>query len=301
MNPEHLKTFIAVVETKKISAAAKTLNLSQPAVTTQIRQLETFLGVRLFQRSVKGMKLSDKGEKLLIYAREILQLCDKAVSNIAKKEALSGELNLVASSTIGNYILPPILHAFSLIYPKVAIKLQIGNTNDAIKQLLKNQASVGLIEGACSERSLFFKTFIEDEVILLASPLLSQSIKKMSHLKSMPFIFREQGSGTRFLMEKKLKELGISIPSRTIELGSSEAIKTAIMDSLGLSFLSKHIVQKECLSGQLIPINMKGLQFTRPFQWVLNQKTPSGLAKHFFNFANANYRQHSLLSQNYVI
>ncbi|RAP39148.1 LysR family transcriptional regulator [Candidatus Marinamargulisbacteria bacterium SCGC AAA071-K20] len=286
LNASLLSTFVCVVEQKKVLTASKVLNLTQPAVTTQIRQLESHLGVVLFTRSVKGMVVTSAGETLYSYAKDILLLVDEAVTEVSKGSKLKGTLSIIASSTIGSYVLPSILHQFSLEYPDLKITLELGNTQDVIGSILKGKHFMGFIEGVSNHPPLTFKPFLEDELIMVSSPLFRKKVKTIKDLEKLPIISREYGSGTRAIIEQRLKDLGLSIKKMKsqFEFGGTEAIKSAVMDNLGVSILSKFAVRSELQSGRLVALPFKGLILSRDFQWVMNSKDLTGINKLFFEF-----------------
>jgi LysR family transcriptional regulator, transcriptional activator of the cysJI operon len=289
LNSSLLATFVCVADQKKVLAASKVMNLTQPAVTTQIRQLESQLGAILFTRSVKGMMLTPRGEKLYRYSKEILSLVDEAVTEVSKDSKLKGVLSIMASTTIGSYVLPRILHQFSLKHPELVIKLELGNTTEVMETILNGKHSLGLIEGVAGNPALDFKTFLKDELIMVASPLFSKKIKSLKDIEALPIISREHGSGTKSIIEKHFKELGLNTKKMIsqYEFGGTESIKAAVMDNLGVAIVSKFAVHSELQSGRLVPVPLKGLVLTRDFQWVTSSRDLTGINKLFFEFASS--------------
>src|SRR6185436_684927 len=139
-DPGLLVSFLAVHDAGRISAAAKVLHLSQPAVTAQIRRLEDALGVPLFTRSVRGVTPTEAGHRLVDHARAIERLIADAVTQIAGEPALGGELVVASSTTIAAHVLPPLLAEFRRVHRDVALRVQVGNTEDVLDSVRRGRA-----------------------------------------------------------------------------------------------------------------------------------------------------------------
>lgn len=272
-----LRTFYTLSNEKSFSATANILYLSQPAISHQIHTLEKYLETRLFDRIKGEVSLTPAGEVLLRYARDILGLYQKAEKEIADlTQASHGRLVIGASTTIGQYLLPTILGKFKEQYPKVDIFLTNANTKEITAQLLNNLIDLGLVEGPVNHKDILVEKFMEDELIVIA-PLIHrwQEGKEIEQeeLKKEPIILREQGSGTQKVIEKILEEAKIKRSDLNIkmELGSSEAIKSAVEAGLGIGIISQWAVLKEKKLNSLKTLRINGIRFKRDFTIILKQ------------------------------
>lgn len=210
---------------------------------------------------------------MLGYAREILNIhrvAKRAVSDLV--DLVTGDLTIGASFTVGEYVLPRILAGFTRRYPDVKFTVTIGNTEFVHEHAREDSIDVGLVEGAINDPHLEIKRFLDDELILIASknnPLAGTTISPKdiaTKLKDIPFIIREEGSGTRLAMDKALAKLNYR-PPNLIVLGSTQAIKESVEANLGVSLLSKWTLRKEIKLGSIKPIRYND-PFIRGFYLV---------------------------------
>lgn len=275
MLSNELLIFIAVAEEKNIFRAAEVLNLPQPDLSRHIQALEEYYGAVLFEKSGKGVELTPAGSALYTHAREILDLhraSRKAVADIV--ELVTGKLTIGASLTIGEYILPRMLAAFSQRYPKVNYSVIIGNTEFIHERALEGSIDFGLVEGHIEDKQLEVKEFLKDEMVLIVSKQHFLAKKKYvirEDLEAVTFVMREEGSGTRLALEEVLKEISLK-PEKIITLGSTQAIKEAVEAGLGISFLSKWALRKELQLGTLKAVRVKDLNITRGFYLIRHKE-----------------------------
>ncbi|MFD1453074.1 selenium metabolism-associated LysR family transcriptional regulator [Oceanobacillus sojae] len=271
MNYEKLKTFIVVAEKKSFSEAAKLLFVTQPTITAQIKALEEELSTKLFERTTKKVSLTQSGIILMNYAKEIVRLNDTARKEITEIEnTVYGELSIGCSFTIGEYIMPEFLKQFKDMYPLIQIKVDITNSNNIISDIKDQRVDVGLIETPIDDSEIVVESFLEDELILIASPLSFSSenpVISVDELKSLPLIVRERGSGTRAVVNQYLNQSGVREEDLNIvmELGSTEAIKAAVEAKLGISITSKSAIKKEQKLNLLTAYKVKDVSFYRFF------------------------------------
>ncbi len=171
MNFNHLAIFLAVAETGNLTRAAERLHISQPAVSKQLRELEKSLGMALFHRLSKGVRLTEGGEVLLDYARQIFALeheAERALNELRHLER--GHLSIGASTTIGVYLLPEICAQFRAAFPGIEVNLEIANTQEIQKRLLNNELDLGLTEGFITSPEIQAEILGEDEIIAIAAP-----------------------------------------------------------------------------------------------------------------------------------
>jgi DNA-binding transcriptional LysR family regulator len=246
--------------------------LTQPAVTLQIKALENDLGVRLFDRAFGRISLTRQGSVLLTYASKIAALVADVEQELGCNEGkVSGDLPLGVSTTIAQYVLPRLLAAFLAEYPGVQFSLHTANTSEIVKLLLDSKVSVGLIEGPARNPGVRTEPFMKDELVLITNPDF-----KSDHLLGNQFIastvlMREQGSGSRRVVETALEQAGFKLKSfkKVMDLDSTEAIKSAVEAGLGVGFVSRWTISKELELGVLKVAQVDRVRATRDFSLVL--------------------------------
>ncbi len=284
-----LKVFRTVAQQLSFRKAAEHLFISQPAVTLQIKALEEDLGVRLFDRAGNRISLTVQGTCLLRYAKRMEALVAEAEQELAKGEGQSsGELALGVSSTIAQYVLPRLIGAFLLENPRVRLTLQSGNTEHIVRLLLDGHIALGLIEGPARHREVRTEPFMEDELVLIAPGYSEMHRLAREQLRSTTLLIREQGSGSRRVVEMALGRAGIKTKNfaTVMNLDSSEAIKSAVEAGLGVGFVSRWAITKELELGTLRIVEIPGLRVTRSFTLVRRTgPVPQGPAGSFRTFA----------------
>ncbi len=283
-----LQVFCEVATQQSISNAAKRLCISQPAVTQHIKLLEETFKTPFFIRSRHGMTLTEAGVILLGHARQVAALEEKVTEKLHQPhQPFYGRLRLGTSNTITQYYLPKILAHFKKQHPNVTIEILGGNSTSTIGSLLDHRIDIGLIEGPCRRRDLRVRPFFEDEIVAIASPKNLLSKKRSVSLKELrdaPFIFREQGSGTRQYVEEHLQQIKIPIKQLHIiqELPSTEAIKRVVALNMGLGFVSRLSLSQEITNGTLSVLNIPRLKIHRHFSTILSLgPDPIGLRQIF--------------------
>ena len=287
LDPTLLPTLLAVVDTGRISAAAKVLHLSQPAVTAQIRKLEESLGTALFVRSVRGVVATAAGERLAGYARSIQRLIEDASLSVAGANEVLGDLVLTASTTIAAHVLPPVLANFRARYPRVSIRVEVGNTERVLSSITDRHAPLGLVEGHARAAGVRLESFVDDEIVPIVGYGARFRVRSINDLVSVPILWREPGSGTRSVLDRALRRAGIRrkpLPM-DVELGSTEAILNATAAGLGVAFVSRWSMQAHLTATRVAVI--PGLDFVvhRTFHWALPTGGVRGAAARFYAFA----------------
>ena len=289
-----LKVFRAVAGHLSFRKAAEQLFLTQPAVTLQIKALEDDIGVRLFDRSAGRISLTRQGSILLSYANKTAALVAEAERELADDDAQSsGELSLGVSSTIAQYVLPRLLGAFLAEYPRIQVLFHSGNTAEIVRLLLDGKAALGLIEGPARDKGVRAEPFMEDELVLIASRGFELDRLSGSYLVENCFLMREQGSGSRRVVESALEKAGIKLKSfrKVMDLDSTEAIKSAVEAGLGLAFVSRWAITKELELGTLRIASVDGVKITRQFTLISRTgPEPQGAVAAFRAFTRAHSR-----------
>lgn len=281
MEDHKLRVFCTVAETKSFSKTSEIVHLTQPAVSLQVQALEEIYETKLFDRSSSTVSLTPSGEILYKYAKEILALYASAEKVMGEITSLvKGSISIGASSTIGNYLLPAVVTDFRKTHQKIKIHLLVGNTKRVIELLNSGNIDLGLVEGEVTRQKMVVEKLIPDELLLVVPsghPWAKKKEVPISEITKEPFILREAGSGTRQIIEKFFAKHGISPNEMKISmvLGSTEAIKSAVENGLGISMLSRWAVRKESKYGTLNLLRIKEEKMLREFSLVVNKNTVS--------------------------
>jgi DNA-binding transcriptional LysR family regulator len=293
IDPRLLPTFLAVFESGRVSAAAKALHLSQPAVTAQVRKLEDELGAPLFVRSAAGVTPTAAGERLAGYARTVQRLLGEAAVAIAGGEEPAGELDLAASTTIAAHLLPLVLARFRASHPTVRVRVAVGNTEEVIAQVKRGRVPIGLVEGHARASGIHLERYVDDEIVPVSGVRAGSAIfrvRKPGDLAHVPILWREPGSGTRAVVERALRRAGIRrVPlAIDLEIASTEAILGAAMAGLGVAFASRWAIQTHLASGRLALLPGLDLVIRRTFRWATAAGALTSIARAFHDFAQRN-------------
>lgn len=287
LDPSLLPTFLAVLDAGRISAAARAVHLSQPAVTARIRRLEESVGAPLLLRSVQGVRPTPAGERLAGYARRIGRLVEEAERAVGSAQAKSGKLRLGVSTTIAAHVLPPVLGRFRERHPGIELQLQVGNTGEVIEGVREGAFPLGLVEGLKRASGVRLVPWLDDELLPVVAPQASWALRSPADLESVPLLWREPGSGTRAVLARALKAAGVRTrPARhDLVLGTSEAIANAAAAGLGLGFLSRWSLGPYLESGRLRAVPALGLDVRRTFHWAQPAAGLGGIEAEFVRFA----------------
>ena len=269
-----LHVFRIVAEQLNFTRAAARLHISQPAVTQHIKLLEEHYGLPLFRRAPEGISLTPSGCDLLEHARTVERLDERVEQEIrSRRGVLSGHLQLGASSTVSQYLLPDWLVRSRLLWPRLALEVMTGNTEEVIDAVLGRRIDLGLIEGLCRRADLSTETFLRDEMVCVAAPshrLAAKAKPTLREVVAEPIIAREPGSGTREIVEEALAARKISLSRLKIdlELSSSEAIKSVVAAGHGIAFLSRFTVARDLAAGRLRILPIPGWKVSRALRFV---------------------------------
>ena len=277
--------------------AAEVLHLSQPAVSQHIRLLEEEAGVQLFDRARSGghgsqISLTEAGRVLLGYAIRAAETIAEARRALAAlNDEAEGELKLGASTTVAQYVLPRILGAFTRQYPQVKLSLMSGNTEKIVEAVAEKKVAMGIIEGPAMRRDVKAERMVKDEMVLIVSPNHAWAGRKTvaaAELARVPMLLRERGSGSRRVVERALKRVGLPLRSLKVamELDSTEAIISGVEAELGVGFVSRCAVEKVLRLGSVKVVRVDGLEILRDFSFIrLAGAEPAGAAAAFQRFA----------------
>lgn len=293
MNLNHLAIFHAVAQEGSITLGAERLHISQPAVSKQLQELEKSLKTPLFDRLPRGVRLTDAGQLLDRYARRLFALEAEAEAALADLRGLDrGRLAVGASMTIGGYLLPDVLARFHRQHPGIELHLEIANTDEIQQRLLEGRLDMGLTEGFLEHPELEAEEFWEDEMVVIAPPdhsLVREAPGTAERLCREPFVMREEGSGTRAVVERAFAERGLRLRP-IMALGNIEAIKRAVAAGAGIAMVSALTVGLERESGRLALVAVIDLCVRRPLHRLyLRGKHQSRAAQAFSAVLDAHY------------
>ncbi len=286
-----LKIFCKVVELKSFSKAGESVHLSQPTVSSHIKDLEDHFGTRLVDRMSRRVLPTKAGELLYDYAQRLIALRDSAEAAMAEFSGkIKGHLTIGGSTIPGGYLLPRIIGLFSRRYPDVRISLKVADTSEILSKILDGHIEAGVVGAKSSDKLLNQIPVLADEMCLVIPgdhPWARRQRVKIKELFCEPFIIRELGSGTLRSVEKQLHRKGYAITDFNIvaEMGSTEAVRQAIKNKVGLSILSAIAVADDIQAGHLKAISIEGLDLKRSFYLTIHkQRTLSPLCSTFVEF-----------------
>ena len=286
-----LNIFCKVIELKGFSKAGNAVHLSQPTVSSHIKDLENHFECQLIDRLGKKAVPTKAGELLYRYAHKLIALRDEAESAMAEFHGnIKGRLVIGGSTIPGEYILPKHIGAFMVDYPKVSISLEIGDTDKIIQDVLSGFLELGIVGAQTSNKDIYQEKLIEDEMKLIVTANHKWGRKKTISpelLHEEPFILREPGSGTLKSINLSFNEKGFSVGDLNIiaEMGSTEAVIQGIKSHVGVSILSTIAVAEELKSGSLKALTVNKLNLTRSFYLITHKhRSPSPLCKTFMAF-----------------
>jgi LysR family transcriptional regulator, low CO2-responsive transcriptional regulator len=282
-----MRVFAAVARSRSFTRAARELHLTQPAVSQQIKLLETEVGLPLLEHVGRQIHLTAAGDELLRYASQVTELLREAGESLDAMRGLKrGVLKLGTVST-AKYFAPSLLSAFAPAYPEVTIRFTVGNREEIIQQLALNETDLVIMGRPPKELITVAEPFAKHPLVIIASPnhpLAGKRRIPLQRLSSENFIIREEGSGTRAAMEHVFGKQGVTIHA-SMEVSSNETIKQAVMAGMGISFISIHTVALELAVGKLVTLNVTGLPVIRDWFVIhLRDKRLSPIAAAFRSF-----------------
>jgi DNA-binding transcriptional LysR family regulator len=253
-----LEAFVQVAAHHSFSRAAEALHLTQPSITARIQALERELGEQMFERSGRGVRLTDAGTTFLPYAERMLQMLGEAKESVEEVHSLqAGSLRLGSALTISTYVLPRILRTFHSRYPGVEVMVYTGRSEQVLNMLLSDEVQVGLV------RSLIHPDvetvdLYDDEVILVANPdhpFAANRQATIEEVSSQPVILADRGSSYYGLIHGLFRQAGV-VPNVAMELDSMEATKRMVEEGLGIALLPRVCLERELKQGLLAEVTI---------------------------------------------
>lgn len=254
MNPDYLKTFVAVAELRHFARAANACNLSQPAVSHQIAQLEAEAGAKLLNRAPRRVSLTVAGEVMLEEARHILAAIDRARERMHEvTSGAVGRIRLGASATPGLYLLPPLLTGYRAANPAFEMQFHIGSLDDITERVIRNDLDMAVIAGRPPTGELRSKVLVRDELLAIGAPGTTSPLTRRA-LEQLTWILREEGSTTRREVDAWFHRHAV-VPANAMTFDGPDAVKRAVMAGLGISIVSKLTVNEELDSHRLVALD----------------------------------------------
>lgn len=291
MSDFRLKVFLSVARNLSFTKASQELFITQPAITKHIQELESLYKIRLFERLGNKIVLTKAGELLQEHSERILEDYKRLdyEMHLLHNEC-SGELRLGASTTISQYVLPPLLARFIEKFPQVSLSLLNGNSRDVENALQEHRIDLGLVEGIIRLPNLKYTTFLDDELVAVVhthSKLAKLDEISVYDLYNIPLVLRERGSGTLDVLETSLLRHNIRLSDLNIKmyLGSTESIKLFLENTDCMGIVSVRSISRELAVGLFKVIDIKYLEMEREFSFARLQGEESGLSQVFMQFA----------------
>jgi len=291
MADRRLQVFHTVARLLSFTKAAETLHMTQPAVTFQVRRLEEYFNTRLFDRTHNRIRMTEAGKKVYEYADRIFEFYAEMESAVREMTGdINGTLTIGASTTIAEYMLPTLLGDFKDHYPEITIHLKVSNSDGIVFMVENNTIDLGVVESSVGNKNLVVENCKRDKLVAIVPPghpLEGKRTVGFSELLEYPFICREEGSGTRGVIDNSLRQLKHSNAALKIamELGSPEAVKGAVEAGMGVSVVSRATIRKELRLNTLVELNLDP-PLDRPFSFVhQKQKFRSRAMEELLEFA----------------
>ncbi len=284
------KLFISVAENLSFSKAAADMNISQPAVTRHIRELEERYNINLFERKGNKIYLTKPGEKVYNTFKEIARQYRELDFEIGQMhDSIEGEFKIGASSTISQYLIPKAIASFHKRYPRLQIFLMNGNSFEMEKALLNNQVDMALVENVSSQSGIRYRNFLDDELIVVTgahSVYAKREEISKDDLFQIPIVLREQGSGTLEVIKDAFTKQNIDFEklNTLIHLGSTESIKNFLADFDGLAIISEKAVTTEFYLKTLVKLKVSGFTIPRKLRLAYKLGHKSRQVELFENF-----------------
>ncbi|WP_219413491.1 LysR family transcriptional regulator [Pseudonocardia nigra] len=266
LNLHRLWIFLQVLDCGGFSAAAQKLYMSQPSVSGQVRQLEQSLKATLVDRSGARIRPTAEGEVLAEHARRIFLLADEAIAAIQQVQGLAaGRITVAGTSTVGTYLLPPLIARFVREHPDIEHGLQVGNGEQVQRWLLDGEVGLAVLAGRPNAPQLVVEPMFSDRIVLIGRPdhPLAGRVVAPSELASERFLLREHGSATRLLQQTELERWDLA-GATTADMWGPETLKQAVSAALGVSLISEHAVARDTALGALAVIDVRPAPPARP-------------------------------------
>ncbi|MFN2628083.1 MAG: selenium metabolism-associated LysR family transcriptional regulator [Gaiellaceae bacterium] len=292
MDTRQLAAFCAVVERKSFSHAAERLGVTQPAVSLQIRSLERRLGRQLLDRSGRRVEPTEAGLRLYRNAQRLLALEEQLFSELEEEGdgALTGRLEIGASSGPGGTVLPMLLCEFQRRHSAVHVALSVSDTQRVVDQVARRELELGVVGAARRHRAVVFEPFFRDEVVLACPPGHPFAGRELTldDLREEPLIVMQEGAGVRQVIEDELRGVGVRLRDLRVgmELGLQESVHSAVAAGYGVTFISRSAIEADLAAGRIAVARVVGLDPAREISLVrASGRAETRVAQAFVAFA----------------
>ncbi|MFR9534884.1 MAG: LysR substrate-binding domain-containing protein [Rikenellaceae bacterium] len=265
-----LTVFVTVARVLSFTRASVLLNVSQPAISKHIKELEVEFGEALFSRQGNRISLTQKGREVLPLAELILESYYPLNDAISTQEnSFEGVIHVGASTTIAQYLLPEILAKFNRAYPRIRLSVVSANSEEVIRLLERKEIELAIIEGDSSSSAVHYADFVSDEIVLVSRKGRGKVLSS-SDVEQLPLVIREEGSGTLSVVVNALRGRGVSRKGLDVrmQLGSSEAIIRYLKASDCYAFLSILVVAEHLAAGTLRRVELADLEILRTLRFA---------------------------------
>lgn len=292
MSEFRLKVFESVARNLSYTKSSRELFISQPAITKHIQELESQYHTRLFERMGNRIMLTEAGRLMQEHTQRILEEYARLEYEMSLlSDEHRGTLRLGASTTIAQYVLPPLLARFVEKFPKVELSLLNGNSEEIERALQEHRIDLGLVEGNIRQANLKYTSFMSDELVAVVnarSKWKDTEELSLDELKAIPLVLRERGSGTLDVVVSALAQHDIRLQELNVQLylGSTESIKLFLRNSNAMAIVSIRSISEEIYMGQFKVIDIPQLEMGREFDYVQLHGEDSGLSRLFMDFAD---------------
>jgi LysR family transcriptional regulator, transcriptional activator of the cysJI operon len=275
-----INVFLTVAELGSFSEAGRKLNISQPAISQVIHNLERHFGVELFVRQGRSIRLTEAGQLLQGFGRELLTGANRIEEMMNSMQgSVVGELTIGCSTTSGKYLLPGLIARFRQHYPQLRINVQVTGRDSVIKKLIAGDLPIGVSSRVIEHSDLELQEFFTDEVILIVPA--GHRWAGFRHiypddLLDEPVILREEAAGTRDVLMEGLRQHDI-LPDMlevSMTLGNAEAIEMAVEEGLGISFVSRLAASRGLELGRIVEVEVEGMPLRRTLYLMRNRRFP---------------------------
>lgn len=288
-----LKIFCKVIELQSFSKAGEAIHLSQPTVSSHIKDLEAHFNIQLVDRMARRTIPTKAGELLYEYAQRLIALQQTTEAAMAEFSGqIKGRLTIGGSTIPGGYLLPKIIGQFAGTYPDVYTSLVVADTSEILDKILSGHIEIGIVGAQTNDKQLHQKSLIDDDlrvVVPKAHPWSHRKKISLDALLNEPFVIREQGSGTLKSLHMLLQKKGHAVSDLSIvaEMGSTEAVRQAIKNGVGISILSAIAVTDDFKAGLVGLLTLEGVNLKRSFYLTTHKhRSLSPLCNAFITFLN---------------
>ncbi len=297
-----LRIFLEAARTENFTEAGRNLNLTQPAVSAQIKTLEDYLQVKLFERDGRTVRLTKSGETLMPMAQQLIHMAISAEETIRASEGkVVGNLVIGCSAAAAKYVLPHLVMRFQRLYPNVHVSIPVVSRQFLMEKIAQAEYDLGVVSVREPDYDMSYSDFFLDRLVLIAPsshPWARQGTIKPHQMLEEYFICREPESGCRATVAEGLAKVGLSIDQlhHVMEIGNAEALAMAVEHGIGMSFVSQPVAVSRLPLGRLAIIQVEGLELISPVEFVYSRSRPASPAQiKFLEFAN--HAQNRLLVQ----